>query len=81
MSDFIQNYILRPLYFVVMENLFYSTFPIVVQFDLKGSKVARHVENDGNPNVALKDNDLNRMMKLGGAFFCLQKRRCQLCQI
>jgi hypothetical protein len=52
--------------FVVMTNLFYSSFPIDIQYDLKGSTVDRHVESDGNPNVALKDLDFTRKIKLGG---------------
>lgn len=48
-----------------MENLFYSQYKIDEQYDLKGSKVDRHVSVDQiSSEIARKDLDFSRSLKL-----------------
>jgi len=51
--------------FVVMENLFFSKYQIHEQYDLKGSKIDRHVEVDCiTPEISRKDLDFNHSLQL-----------------
>jgi len=54
--------------FVVMMNIFYSPKPIHVQYDLKGSTIARSTKIDKpDPSVAMKDNDFGGQQIFLGA--------------
>jgi len=56
----------KEIHFTVMKNVFDSPFPVHEQYDLKGSTVGRHVDNDEeNPDIAYKDNDFNKQIKVG----------------
>jgi 1-phosphatidylinositol-4-phosphate 5-kinase len=56
----------KDIQFTVMASILDSPLSIHEQYDLKGSTVGRHVETDGsNPDVALKDLDFKRRIKLG----------------